>query len=75
MKITDTTALNVLCRHSDRGANESDFFHSKVYTIKDAVQRLRQKGYRIQQRGELYFIDLEQVKSQAKARRNNGRTS
>lgn len=78
MKITDTTALNVLVRNGVQGATESDLFHSKVYLVRDTIHRLRQKGYRIQERASTtpmnakevrYFVDIEQVRERALARR------
>lgn len=78
MKITDTTALNVLVNHAKEGADESAFFHSKVYNVKDTIHRLRYKGYRIQERSSLiannvremkYFVDLDQVRERALMRR------
>lgn len=86
MKITDTTALNVLCRTSDVGTTESDFFGSGVYQIRDAIDRLTQKGYSIQTRkvtipnGQpevCWFISLRSVQAHAvKVKRQaNGQTT
>lgn len=75
MKITDTTALNVLCRCSDRGADQSDFHHSGVVNIQDAIHRLRSKGYRIQSTGGKYFVDTDHARTRALARRDHGRAS
>lgn len=79
MKITDTTALNVLVNHSREGATESDFFHSKIYHPSDTLTRLRQKGYHIQERMAIvagnakemrWFVDTQQVRDRALQRRN-----
>lgn len=78
-KITDSTALHVLCSHPKYGAEESDFYHSGVYFVKEAIANLRRKGYHIQQRmtkgqnnsqSPAYFVDLEQVKANAIERRD-----
>lgn len=77
-KITDTTALNVLCRTSQQGTTEADFYHSKVYQVKEAIDRLTQKGYKIQTRrvtngynqGEMcWFINLKEIQKHAVEKR------
>lgn len=77
MKITDTTALNVLVRTSHEGTTESDLFHSGLYDIDLHIQRLRQKGYHIQERRAVapnnthemrWFINLQQIQDRTKVK-------